>query len=232
MIRALIAVLIINSFPAPALAQIVRVAGPVRISVTAPALSLAPSAIPGLAPGLSAPSLTAPLMTAPIPALAVAPVPAALAASFPGAAATPAKPEVEPARALTVAKSAAASAAEFTARPGSLESDRSRADFADGAARSPSMVEAVVYAVAPSRLWAALRPSAPAADRPAPPVPPEPSPRLAPFLGGTFLAQVASNALQVTMPLLILQITGSAATAAFAAPVSAALDAAGTIIGG
>ncbi|MDD5304351.1 MAG: hypothetical protein PHS14_14735, partial [Elusimicrobia bacterium] len=225
MIRALIAVLVINSFPAPALAQVVRVAGPVRMSLAVPALSAAPGAFAGLTPVLSGPlpMLSAPsVVAAPVPALAA---PAALLPLMP-AAAVPAKPGIHPERALTAAKTAAASAAEFAASPGSLEFDRSRADFADGSVRRAAFVEAVVSAVSPVRLWAALRPSARAASsgasRPMPPVPPAAAPRLAPFLGGTFLAQVASNALQVTMPLLILQVTGSAAAAAFAATLSSA----------
>lgn len=238
MIRALIALLVINSFPAPALAQVVRVAGSGRASLTVPALSASPSASFGLTPVFSAPALPSPLMAAPVPALAAVPAPAALAPSLPvkAAAATPAKPEIAPVRALAAAKTAAASAAETAAAPGAVEFDRSRVDFADGSARRPSLAESVVSAVSPSRLRAALRPSARAAsaapDRPMPPVPPAASPRLAPFLGGTFLAQVASNALQVTMPLLILQVSGSAATAAFSAVLSSAFDAAGTIVGG
>lgn len=241
MIRTLIAVLIINTFPAPALAQVVRAAGPVRMTLSVPVLTAAPSALGGLSPVLTAPSLAPSLAPALVPAVALAPalaVPAALAARPLAVAATPEKTlpaELEPARALTVAKTAAASAAEFTAHPGSLSFDRERANFADGTAKRPSFVSEVVDAVSPSRLWSALRPSsraASAADRPAPPVPPAATPRLAPFLGGTFLAQVASNALQVTMPLLILQVTGSAATAAFSATLSSAFDAAGTIVGG
>jgi len=226
MIRLLAALLVINSFPAPALAQVVRVAGSARMSLTVPALSAAPNVFTGLHPVLSAPSLAAPLMAAPTPALAAAPAPAALAAALPFmAAAAPAKPDAQPERALTAAKTAAASAAEFTANPGSFESGRSRADFVDGPSKRRDFVE-VPFGVESS---APLSPASAVADR-LPPAPP--SPRLAPFLSGTFLAQVASNALQVTMPLLILQVTGSPATAAFSAAVSSAFDAAGTFIGG
>lgn len=237
MIRLLIAALVINTFPAPALAQVARVAGqPSGLTVTVPTLPSGPGAFSALSPVLTASSLSAPLLAAPSPVLGltVAPVAAALRPVVPAAAAAD-KPVQAPVSALAVARTAAASAAEFTARPGSFELDRSRADFADGAASRPSLIESVVSAVSPSRIWTALRPSAraaAAADRPTPPVPPASAPRLAPFLGGTFLAQVASNALQVTMPLLILQVTGSAATAAFAATVSSAFDAAGTIVGG
>jgi dTMP kinase len=59
-----------------------------------------------------------------------------------------------------------------------------------------------------------------------------PRPRLAGYLAGTFSAQLASNALQVTMPLLFLNVTGSAAGAAFAVTVGSAFDAAGTLLGG
>ncbi|MDP3542361.1 MAG: dTMP kinase [Elusimicrobiota bacterium] len=226
MIRALIALLIINSFPAPALAQVARVAGPVRVSVTVPALSVSPGAISGLTPSLSAPSLGSPLGAAPV--LAPAPVaPAAPVALLPlmPAAATPSSPKPQPVRALAAAKTAAASAAQLSVQPGSLESNRARVDFVDGAPDRTDFVEAPPTAEAPAR----LSPASPVSGRRAPA---PAAPRLAPFLGGTFLAQVASNALQVTMPLLILQVTGSAATAAFSAVLSSVFDAAGTFVGG
>lgn len=224
MLRALIAILVINSVPAPALAQIARVAGPVRMSITVPALSVSPGSVPGMTPSLSAPSLGAPLGAAPAPALAAIPVPAALLPSMP-APATPAKPERGPVRALAVAKTAAASAAQLSVEPGSLESDRARVDFVDGSRTRTDAVDAPSSAQATAR----LSPAAPLSGRRAPtPL----SPRMGPFLGGTFLAQVASNALQVTMPLLILQVTGSAATAAFSAVLSSVFDAAGTFAGG
>lgn len=224
MVRLLIALLVINSFPAPALAQVARVAGPVRMSITVPALSVSPSALSGMTPSLSAPSLGAPLGAAPAPALAVLPLPSALLPLMP-AAATPAKPEIQPERALAVAKTAAASAAQLSVQPGSLEFDRARVDFVDGAPSRTDAVEAPESADAPARLSPSSLTSARRAPAP-------PAPRLAPFLGGTFLAQVASNALQVTMPLLILQVTGSAATAAFSAVLSSVFDAAGTFVGG
>lgn len=224
MIRALIAILVVNSFPAPALAQVARVAGPVRMSITVPALSVSPAAVSGMTSSLSAPSLGAPLVAAPAPALAVIPVPSALLPLMP-AAATPAKPDIRPVTALGVAKTAAASAAQLSVEPGSLEFDRARVDFVDGSPSRTDAVEAPSSAQAPAR----LAPASPVSDRRAPS---PPSPRLAPFLGGAFLAQVASNALQVTMPLLILQVTGSAATAAFSAVLSSVFDAAGTFAGG
>lgn len=224
MIRALIAVLVINSFPAPALAQVARVTGPVRMSITVPALSVSPGALSGLTPSLSAPTLGAPLVAMPAPALAVLPAPVALLPLMP-AAATPSSPKAQPVRALAAVKTAAASAAQLSVQPGSLEFDRARVDFVDGAPSRTDSVEAPESADAPAR----LSPASPVPDRRAPS---PPAPRLAPFLGGTFLAQVASNALQVTMPLLILQVTGSAATAAFSAVLSSVFDAAGTFVGG
>jgi|GEM_PF-136925 len=56
--------------------------------------------------------------------------------------------------------------------------------------------------------------------------------RLAGYLFGTFGAQLASNSLQVTMPLLFLKMTGSASRAAFAVAIGSAFDAAGTLVGG
>jgi hypothetical protein len=229
--RALIALLVINSFPAPALAQIARVAAPARMPLTVPALSVAaPAALTGLTPVLSAPSLSVPLAAAPVPAALALPLPLKAVPAAP----VPVKPEAEPVRALTAAKTAAASAAVMAAAPGTLEFDRSRVDFTDGSARRPSLVETVVSAVPTtgSGRAAAFRARFRLAAVTVLPRPPRRPPRLAPFLGGTFLAQVASNALQVTMPLLILQVTGSAATAAFAATASSAVDAFGTLIGG
>jgi len=229
--RTLIALLILNSFPTPALAQVVRVAGPVRMSITVPALSAAPAGLSGPALTLSAPSLSPSAMLAPVPVLAV-PVALAVSPLITPAPAAAKKPEPQPQGALAVAKTAAASAAEMTSNPGSAEGERSRGGFFDGSVSRPS----IVSAVPPSRLWAALRAPVRASfvssGRPTPPVPPAAAPRLAAFLGGTFLAQVASNALQVTMPLLILQLTGSGAVAAFAATLSSLIDAAGTILGG
>lgn len=224
MIRMLIAILVINTFPAPALAQVARVAGPVRMSITVPALSVSPGALSGLTPSQSAPSLGAPPGATPAPALAVLPAPAALLPLMP-AAATPTSPKAQPVLALTSAKAAAASAVQLSVKPGSLEFDRARVDFVDGAPSRPDSVEAPESAEA----TATLSPPSPVSERRAPA---PPAPRLAPFLVGTFLAQVASNALQVTMPLLILQVTGSAATAAFSAVLSSVFDAAGTFVGG
>jgi dTMP kinase len=56
--------------------------------------------------------------------------------------------------------------------------------------------------------------------------------RLWGYLFGTFGAQLASNSLQVTMPLLFLKLTGSASHAAFAVAIGSALDASGTLVGG
>lgn len=222
MIRALIAVLIINSFPTPALAQIVRVAAPARMSITVPALAVGPTALSGPTSILSAPSLS-------VPHFAPSPAPVALLPLIHviHAAAKPVSPEAQPVRALDGAKTAAAYAAQLTAQPGALEFDRSRADFVDGPVSRAASVEAPEFGFMREPLAAPFPADAAVRRAPAPP-----APRLAPFLGGTFLAQVASNALQVTMPLLVLQITGSASAAAFAATASAVFDAAGTVVGG
>ena len=94
-----------------------------------------------------------------------------------------------------------------------------------------------MLASAPRRWLSGLAPrrtqAEPAGEHPAPPAPPSAKgPRLTGYLSGTFGAQLASNALQVTMPLLFLKLTGSAATAAFAVTIGSAFDAAGTLVGG
>ncbi len=237
MIRTLLAaLLILASFPADALSQVVRGGVPSRLTVTVPALSGAPSFSGALAPSLGAPSPALLSASLALPAPAPAPAPAAAPSAL-SSRALPAAAQAEPAapRAIESAKSAAASAAEISATPADLAADRARADFADGAPVRSPLSEAVAALAEPIRRIGRL--SAPrvsaAAERLGPPAPPAPSARrLAPFLGGTFLAQVASNALQVTMPLLILAVTGSAAAAAFAATLSSAFDAAGTLLGG
>ncbi|MFI5347389.1 MAG: dTMP kinase, partial [Elusimicrobiota bacterium] len=119
-------------------------------------------------------------------------------------------------------RAAAASALETGARPSSVETDRQRLDFADGA-RFPAASDGPAVSGADST---GVRPTG------LTPAPKSASPRLAGYLGGTFGAQLASNALQVTMPLLFLKMTGSAAAAAFAVTIGSALDAAGTLVGG
>jgi len=223
--RALILLLVINSFPTSALAQVARVARPVGLAMTVPALSMSPAALTMGAPSLSAPSLALPALASPAPVLLAPAAPVALLPVIP-AATVPAAPEGRPVMALDAAKSAAVSASAMAAQPGALEFDRSRVDFVDGPVLRPESVEAPEFGFAREPLAANDSVSA-GRSEPAPP-----SPRLAPFLGGTFLAQVASNALQVTMPLLVLQITGSAFAAAFSATASSVFDAAGTILGG
>ncbi len=51
------------------------------------------------------------------------------------------------------------------------------------------------------------------------------------YVAGTFGAQLANNALQVTLPLLLIQVSGPAA-AAWVTGVSTLLDTAGTLVGG
>jgi dTMP kinase len=201
---------------------------------------------------LSAPSLTAaPALSAPAPAFAAVPA-AAAAASVPAAAApalaapaspvaaaasVPAPAEAAP-TALSAIRAAASSSAEFAARPVGSEADAARANFADGVrARAAQALD--VLASAPRRWLSGLAPrraahEASSEGSPVPPAPsaPKPAAKLGGYLAGTFGAQLASNALQVTMPLLFLKLTGSAAAAAFAVTIGSALDATGTLVGG
>ena len=200
-------------------------------SLSAPSLS-ASALVPGVVPVLLAPARAAVVPALAAPSLASASKPAlpavVVVAALTPAAATPLKP------ALDAAKSAASAAEAITIAPGTMEGDARSADFADGASPRAGLSGVVAALTEPVRRLTGLsrRSVVAATDRPQPPAPPAASVRLAPFLGGTFLAQVASNALQVTMPLLLLQVSGSAALAAFAATASSAVDALGTVVGG
>lgn len=57
-------------------------------------------------------------------------------------------------------------------------------------------------------------------------------PRLAPYLGGTFLQQAANNAVHVTLPLAVLASGGSLASAAVVVALAGWADTAGTMLGG
>ncbi len=238
MAKLLAALLVLTSFPLPAAAQIARVArGVPAVSLTAQISPVPSPSFQAPALALGAPSLAAPSLAAP----SIAPVPAALApaALVPSALAVRAVALAAPAkgdkpaklRALGVVKAAAFVAEKVSAKPGALDADVQSVNFADGvvfrgASHDPVLMEEGgqerVVTLAPSSALRSPRPEPPAAK----------GPRLAPFLGGTFLAQLASNALQVTMPLLLLQASGSAAVAAFSAAASSAVDAAGTLVGG
>ncbi|HEX4047040.1 MAG TPA: MFS transporter, partial [Elusimicrobiota bacterium] len=259
MFRTLIAALYLISIPGPVWAQVaraVRVPAPLSSPALAlpvmaaplgsPSLSLPSLAAPSLsgAPAASAPSLSAavavpaaaagvPAEAAAAPALAApsAPVPAVAAVPSGLAAASDARPS-----SLAAARSAVSAVSELASHPGAAEADAARVDFADGLRATASRTLAVL-AAAPRRWLSGLAPRrarTPAAGEPSePPVPASAKgPRLGGYLSGTFGAQLASNALQVTMPLLFLKLTGSAATAAFAVTIGSAFDAAGTLIGG
>lgn len=212
MFKTLIAAVYLLTIPGvPAWAQASRVVrAPVAPLSGVPVLPV--TASPLAAPSFAAPMLSAPAFAAPLAAPAAHLAVPALAAA-PAAASRPA--------ALDTARSAAKSAGELAARPSGVEADAVRADFADGARPGAAQSDPVV-AAAPSSRASGLTPSTPRA----------PQPRLRGFLAGTFGAQLASNALQVTMPLLFLKITGSAAAAAFAVTIGSAFDAAGTLVGG
>jgi len=216
MFRTLIAALYLISIPGPsAWAQAYRAARvPANLSIpimlvpqSAPALSASPlgAAAPSLAPSLAA-SAFAPA-AAPAPAL-----PALPAASLPSVEHAPS--------ALATARAAGSSAVEMAAHPRDAETDRARANAFDGVRHAEDSTPPAT-ASAPGLRTSGLTPPAPRS-----------SPRLTGYLSGTFGAQLASNALQVTMPLLFLKITGSAAAAAFAVTIGSAFDAAGTLAGG
>lgn len=232
MIRFMTALLIANSMPMTAWAQVARVSmmTPVSVSVV-PAVSILPNAVLPSA-SVPLPSLPPlPSFSAAVPVAAVTPV-----AVRPLALSVPIKvkavvPGAVPVSAAGSARAIAGMSAELVSRPGSSESDAAKADFASRSGEALETLTPVAAAgeTVSRRSLFRFRGVA-AAERAESPVP-APA-RLAPFLGGTFGAQVASNALQVLMPLLILQVSGSAAAAAFAATVSSAFDAAGTILGG
>ena len=229
MLRTLIAAVYLISIPgSSAWAQTVRI-----VRVPAP---------------LSSPMLGVPVMSAPLggaailpaaslalPSLVAAPAsaPSVVAAAAIPAASAPADPAPSP---LASARSAASAVSHIAAHPGASESDAARVDFADGL-RATAGRTLGVLAAAPRRWLSGLAPrraaAEPAGEHPAPPAPPSSKgPRLGGYLSGTFGAQLASNALQVTMPLLFLKLTGSVASTAFAVTIGSAFDAAGTLVGG
>jgi dTMP kinase len=240
MLRTLIAALYLISIPGSTVwAQVVRTVR-VPAPLSSSMVSLPALAAPLAAPSLSAISLGAPSLSAASSFAAAAPVAAPLAAVAPALAAVPAlaaaSVDAQPSS-IASARSAASAISEIAAHPGASESDAARVDFADGLRATASRTLSVL-AAAPGRWLSGLAPrrtqSAPAGAAEIPvPIPAAPKgPRLAGYLSGTFGAQLASNSLQVTMPLLFLKMTGSVATAAFAVTIGSAFDAAGTLVGG
>ncbi|MDE2491322.1 MAG: dTMP kinase [Elusimicrobia bacterium] len=259
MFRTLVAVAILLTVPGGAawaqVAEVARLSAPVE----APALALPLSgtaAAPALTGALAAPSLgEAPALSAPaatepygegvplphaVGRRPIAPAAAPEAAvPVPAAAALPT--EARPAGAtLGRLRPVAFSAAEPL--PSSSEdAAASGASLFDGLSRwlgrlssRAAAVQAPETAPQASGLAAATPASEKADDAapPAPRTPAAPAPRLWGYLSGTFGAQLASNALQVSMPLLFLKMTGSASHAAFAVFAGAAADALGTRVGG
>jgi dTMP kinase len=228
----LLAALLLQTFPAPAWSQLAR-AGAVR-PASLPAPALARLAAPSLPPVTSlAPLALAPsILNTPAPALAPLSAPAAPSARLPAApvaAAAPAAPVA--AASLHVA---GLSAGQVLSAPGNVVSDREAVDFTLGGARRAAAADAVPAALSaaiPSPLPPASRLPVPHAGPGSVPAP-RPAPRLKAFLAGTLGVQVASNALQVLMPLTFLSLTGSAALTAGAVTVGAFADAAGTLLGG
>ncbi|MDE2143532.1 MAG: dTMP kinase [Elusimicrobia bacterium] len=228
MLRTMLAALYLISIPGPsAWAQVSRAARvPVlpSASMALPAMAAPLGGVPSLSAASlhSAPSLSfIPALTAPAAAVPAAASAAPVFAALPLLPAAADAPKRAPSAAATV-RAASVRVTEAVAHPASAAVDRERLDFADGsapaAADSPEPVAGEASAPRPSGL-------APAPNAPA-------SPRLRGYLGGTFGAQLAGNALQVTMPLLFLKITGSAAGAALAVTIGSALDATGTLVGG
>lgn len=225
--RLLLAALLLQTFPAPAWAALGR-AGAVRPVALTPAalpravaLPVLPSLVPASLP-LMTPSLApASLLPLPAPALAAAPAATLVAAQAAPSAAAP-------------LRAAALAAAEVAARPGDAAADREKVDFTLPARRGATgdAVPAATALSVPSGLASSARLSA-AADSPRPvPPPSKAAPKLKAFLAGTLGVQVASNALQVLMPLAFLAVTGSAALTAGAVTVGALADAGGTVLGG
>ncbi|NNN05554.1 MAG: MFS transporter [Elusimicrobia bacterium] len=232
-IRAGLAALYLISIPgASAWAQVARVAE-ISAPVTAPAPAVSPL-------GAAAPNVAL-TPAALAPSLAPAPVPApALSA----AAAQPAAPTAASAAAATAEAAAAvpapapestlAAASLAAATPSATRASFSAARLFDGLRRRAGS-EPSVPAVAGREAVSAPRLSAASSAAEAPALPPAPSPRaprLRGYLSGAFLAQLASNSQQVTMPLLFLKMTGAAAPTAYLLALGSALDAAGTLIGG
>ena len=128
-------------------------------------------------------------------------------------------------------------------KPSSLESDDGRADFTALTAPSASAaIPALSQGTFPDAGRARLAPAALANGASdgenSVPTAASAAPNAAPpaktwhYLAGVFMGQVANNALQVALPLVLLKITSSLSTVGFATAMAAAMDAAGTLIGG
>ena len=251
-LRTLLALLVIqNAVPASALAAFARVAAPVSASPVLTVVPVLPNVLGSMPTGLgsralsplSAPALNAisspkvnPNAAIPVqmPAAAAAvPLALPLAAATAGSveSAAPEQAAAQAPNALSSVHIAADVAADVVAKPSNQETDSSRVDFVNVSPKRGVWADLTATIGDPvsglGRLLPFGRRAAASSDHPAPPVP-----RLLALQSGTFGAQVASNSLQVTMPLLLLHLSGSAAITAFAATLSSALDAAGTVLGG
>jgi len=214
------------------------------------------SNLPSQLPAVFAPAETAPKKAAARPASAAAALPEselppqaqsgarplqALQAESARAAASKAK---RPAAIMRGLSALGGTARKILFKPSSLESDDGRADFTAPAAPTPgtaiptpsgenSLPAAGKALLAPAALAGGasgggnfVPTAAPAAPDAAPPA------KTWHYLVGVFMGQVANNALQVALPLVLLKITSSLSTVGFATAMAAAMDAAGTLIGG
>ncbi len=237
MMRTALAALYLLSIPgASAWAQAARAAeAPPSAPIAMGALPLALSGSAAEAPGLTAASM-APSLRAAAPNLSAAP---ALAAS-----AAPASAPAPAASAAAVAAAADEAATPFAAAPAAAPAPRvatflsnlraliageRRGEAAaaiagsrlfDGGARAVASDDSLVARAQARSAAASLKPSTPRA------------PKLRGYLAGAFMAQLASNSQQVTMPLIFLKMTGAASSTAFLLAAGSALDAVGTLIGG
>ena len=137
----------------------------------------------------------------------------------------PALPLVE--RAADRLMQAGAVAERIVGEPGSEASDKARADFVQSVGERPELGDAVI---APSVHEAAAGALAPSSPR-APIRPPNPH-GVESYLLGVFAAQVANNALIVSLPLVLMHLQQSIGAIGFITTLTTAIDMSGTLVSG
>ncbi len=221
--RALAALIVLASWPAPSLAAAFDTALPqdrpaaFSLDAAGPALP----ALPANAISNGPEDGSLPLTALPIGAMpAVATVPAAAQAASARAAAPQAR---------AVLSAAAAAAVRTAAHPGSIETDRRRVDFTRPLA--PETQDPVLAGPSQANAPALAAPRSPS-DPPAsePPAPSRSGVKT--YLASVFAGQIANNALVVSLPIVLLGMTRSLASLGYVTAVTTGMDMAGTLFGG
>ncbi len=133
-------------------------------------------------------------------------------------------------------------ARRLVSKPASPESDRNRADFTVSpeptqaiAVGAPAAQDALSGAPASGLLPADASSgggAAKAVPAESPSAPEGAAPKAWHYLTGIFMSQMAANALQVALPLVLLKLTSALSAVGFATALAGGMDALGTLVGG